>query len=116
MGRFRGGGNPDRNQPTIVAGLRQIPGVSVAITSGVADGFPDIAVGYRGRTYLFEIKDPAKVPSARRLTEKEEAFHSVWRGHVGIALTLDQILEHIGLNGNRTAPGESPGNGTPGGI
>lgn len=107
MGRFRGGGNPDRNQGALVESLRQIPGVTVAITSGVGGGFPDLVVGYRNRNFAFEIKDPAKPPSARKLTEQEESFHSAWTGQVGIALTVDEILEQIGLNGNRTAPRRS---------
>ena len=106
MGRFRSGGNPDGNQSDIVRALRKVPGVSVAITSGVAGGFPDIAVGYRSRTFLFEIKDPAKPVSGRKLTEAEEIFHSAWAGHVRIALTVDDILKEIGLNGNRTAQGK----------
>ena len=82
----------DANQPGIVKELRQIPGVSVAITSALGDGYPDLTVGFRGRTYLFEIKDPDKPPSKRRLTEEEAEFFARWRGHVAKVESANEIL------------------------
>lgn len=43
---------------------------------------PDIVVGKSGRNYLFEVKDPAQVPSKRKLTVLEQEFFDVWRGQV----------------------------------
>ncbi len=87
----------DANQPSIVRALRMVPGVSVAITSQLGKGFPDIAVGRKGKTYLFEIKDPAKSPSARELTKHEEEFHANWTGHVDTVLTVEEILTIMGM-------------------
>lgn len=86
----------DDNQQEIVSALRKA-GCSVAVTSNVHDGFPDIAVGRAGKTYLLEIKDSKKPPSARKLTEDQERFHANWRGHVAVVNTVEQALKEVGL-------------------
>lgn len=73
----------DANQSAIVKRFRML-GASVAPTHTVGRGFPDIAVGYRGATYLAEIKDGDKVPSKRKLTKDEQVWHDEWRGHVAV--------------------------------
>ena len=83
-------------------------GLSVAITSGVADGFPDLAIGgliacpncgHRARgNALVEVKDPAQYPSARKLTPQQERFHAAWRGQVGVALYPADALRLFGLD------------------
>ena len=87
----------DGNQSKIVKSLRSIPGVIVATLNREKNGMPDILVGFKGRNFLFEIKDPQKPPSARALTPKEKQFHETWRGQVTIVTTLDEILKVIGL-------------------
>ena len=87
----------DANHNEIVNGLRQCPGVTVHPTGAVAKGFPDICVGLRGRTYLFEIKDGSKVPSAQKLTKDQEIWHGNWTGHVAIIRSLDDALYHLGF-------------------
>lgn len=86
----------DDNQPDIVRRLRLI-GASVSILNGAGDGFPDLAVGYRRTNYLFEIKDPAKPPSARRLTPAQERWHGAWRGEAHIIETFGDALKAMGL-------------------
>ncbi len=88
-------GRVDDNQPAMVADLRKI-GASVAVTSGVGDGFGDIVVGYRGLNFCFEIKDPNKAPSKRKLTPDEKTFHAEWRGQIDIILTLEDALKIMG--------------------
>lgn len=82
----------DDNQNSIVSKLRQI-GCSVAITSAVGKGFPDIVVGYKGRNFMFEIKDGNKPPSARKLTNDERKWHDDWRGKVHVVECFADCLE-----------------------
>lgn len=86
----------DSNQPEIVADLRKI-GASVHSTAMVGNGFPDIVVGMFGQNWLFEIKDPEKPPSARKLTEKEKDFHDLWMGQVHEIMTTEDALRIMGL-------------------
>ena len=81
----------DANQKEIVSGLRKY-GVSVTPTHMVGNGFVDLVCGWRGRNYLFEIKDQKKVPSARALTPAESEWHSQWRGEAHIIESLEQAL------------------------
>lgn len=81
----------DANQPEIVSAFRRL-GCSVAHCHTVGDGFPDIAVGLNGLTYLVEIKDGAKAPSARKLTKPEQEFHEAWQGHICIVNSVDDVL------------------------
>ena len=86
----------DGNHSKIVKELRMYPGVSVRSVATIK-GFCDIIVGFRGVNYLYEIKDPSKPPSARKLTEDEQKFHDSWTGHVKVILTTDEILKDIGV-------------------
>ena len=73
----------DDNEGEIVAALRKAGAVVRFITQG--DGLPDLLVGFQGRTILMEVKDGAKVPSQRRLTDDEQKFFDSWkigRAHV----------------------------------
>lgn len=84
----------DRNQAEIVMALRRA-GASVQPLHLVGKGCPDILVGYRGRCYVFEIKDGAKAPSSRRLTDEEFRWHQQWRGQVGIVESADQAIDML---------------------
>jgi hypothetical protein len=85
----------DENQPALVKQLRQIPGVTVAHTHMIGEGFGDIIVGFRGKNFLIEIKDPSKPPSKRRLTPDEEKFHNEWTGQIDVAETVSDVLNVI---------------------
>ncbi len=71
-------------------------GASVWDTSGVGSGFPDIVVGFRGNTFLLEVKDGAKPLSQRKLTTDETAFHMSWRGKCAIVNNEMEALKAIG--------------------
>ena len=87
----------DGNQNQVVKELRQM-GCSVAISSAIGKGFPDIVVGYNGRNYLLELKDPAQPPSARKLTPDEKVWHDKWRGSVHIILTAQEAMDMMTLD------------------
>ena len=83
----------DANQPEIVQALRDI-GATVQILSAVGKGCPDILVGFRRNNFLFEIKDGAKSPSRRKLTDDERQWHDDWRGQV---TTISNVRQAIAL-------------------
>jgi len=84
----------DDNQPEIVEHLRSL-GMSVCLLHTVGQGVPDIIVGYRGINVLLEIKDGAKPPSARRLTEDEAVWHLDWRGQVATVKDKEQAEAEV---------------------
>ena len=87
----------DRNQPEIVAAYRKA-GASVAITSTAGQGFPDLVVGYRGVSYLIEVKDGELPPSARKLTPAQVKFRDDWRGHYAVVKSVEEALAVIGVS------------------
>ena len=84
----------DANQSSIDRALREV-GASVQSLADVGKGVPDIAVGYRGKNYLFEIKDWKQPPSKRRLTPHEKKWHQTWNGQVHVVETFDEALKII---------------------
>lgn len=85
----------DENQKEIVRQLRKIPGMSVQ------PGHDDILVGFRGKTFWFEIKSGRAV-SKRTGEVREDAIKpsqrelvARWQGHYRIVTTLDEILEDV---------------------
>lgn len=87
----------DANQREIVEALRKA-GCSVQTLAAVGAGVPDLLVGFRGQTYLIEVKDPAKPPSHRRLTDKQVAWHGSWQGDpVQIVKSPEEALVAVGL-------------------
>ena len=68
----------DQNQKTIVDGLRKV-GIRVHVLND--RDIPDLLVGYRGRLYLFEIKDGEQIPSRRKLRPGQQKFMDEWAGY-----------------------------------
>jgi hypothetical protein len=85
----------DANQAGIEQALKHL-GISYADTSALGKGYPDLAIGHNGVTYLFEIKQPCKNPLAE-LTPQEETFMANWSGHYAIVTTLEEVLKEIGF-------------------
>jgi len=85
----------DANHKSIIDLCRQIPNISVFSTHTIGKGFPDIVVGYKGKNYLFEIKDNKKTASQKKLTPDEVKFHSSWHGQVLIIETIEDIIKCI---------------------
>ena len=82
----------DDNQEQLVYELRQL-GYSVQSIATVGKGCPDLLVGAHGRNFCFEVKDPAKWPSARALTKDEVEWHAFWKGQVAVVQTTEEALE-----------------------
>ena len=80
----------DRNQADIVRALRQA-GAEVTPTHTLGHGFPDLVAGFRGVTYLLEVKMPGE-----HLTEDEERWHRRWSGQVSIVYSEEDALRAIG--------------------
>jgi Holliday junction resolvase len=83
--------NLDSNQPDIVKALRQA-GASVTSLASVGNGCPDLLVGIRKVTTVIEVKDGAKPPSKKTLTEAEVKWHDGWRGSKHIVESVEQAL------------------------
>ncbi|MDF7813628.1 hypothetical protein [Hymenobacter sp. YC55] len=80
----------DANQKQIVTALRQI-GASVLHVHQLKNCF-DILVGYRGRTFLIEIKTSEK----EKLTDGEAEFKASWRGsEYHIVYSVDQAIRLV---------------------
>ena len=92
MARFRA--RTDDNQPEIVKALRG-HGATVAITAQAGSGFPDLVVGYKGKNYMMEIKDPSKPNSDQKLTPDQVIFHAAWTGQIAVIKTIAEAIELI---------------------
>lgn len=84
----------DANQKEIVAGLRKM-GYSVFVTSNLGHGFPDLVAGRYGVNYLLEVKDGAKPPSCRMLTDQEEKFIQLWKGKVLVITSIEDFIAQL---------------------
>ena len=82
----------DSNQAEIVEALRGIPDLSVSITSRIGQGFPDLVIGYRGATFMFELKDPSKPKADQELTPEQAKFHGAWKGQIQKVFSLKEII------------------------
>lgn len=88
----------DANQRQIAETLKRV-GASVEYLHTLGAGVPDLLVGFRGRTYLLEIKDGDKSPSKRALTRAQQHFHANWQGRpVSVVTCEDEALQAIGLD------------------
>jgi Holliday junction resolvase len=87
----------DANQEAVVTALRTA-GASVQSLAGVGKGVPDLLVGFKGQTLLFEVKDGFKAPSARLLTEDQIRWHGSWKGGaLAVVDSPDAALRMIGV-------------------
>ncbi|TGE04779.1 hypothetical protein [Hymenobacter fodinae] len=74
MATLRTASRVDANQPAVVKALRAI-GASILHVHQLKNCF-NLLVGYRGRTFLIEVKDPSQPPSKRQLTAGKERFRA----------------------------------------
>ena len=81
----------DGNQKELTQQLRDF-GCTVVVLSNVGSGCPDLLVGYRGRNYLMEVKDPSASAKDRRLRPSQQEFFDSWRGQRARVETIDEAL------------------------
>ena len=84
----------DANHTEIVAGLRQI-GATVVDLAKVGKGCPDILVGFRGKTYLMEIKTKTGYVRATQ----EQFFRSWNGGHIAVVRSVDDAYNVLTMEG-----------------
>lgn len=81
----------DDNHNEVVKALRKM-GCSVQSLASIGNGVPDILVARCGKMALAEIKDGAKVPSKRRLTEDEINWHANWKAPVWVIQSVQEAI------------------------
>lgn len=85
----------DANHTAVMTALGGI-GCAVQSLAAVGSGVPDLLVGYRGRTFLLEVKDGSKAPSRRKLTADQLKFQAWWRGSpVVVVNSPDEAIEAV---------------------
>jgi hypothetical protein len=84
----------DANQPEIVKALRSVGALVLHMGHPV-----DLMVGFSGRWFAIEIKDPSKPPSKRTLTDDQQEFFDLCRPRllpVYRVETIEEALQAIG--------------------
>ncbi len=79
----------DANQPAIVEKLRKL-GVGVLVLNGVVD----LIVGWQGRNFLFEIKNPDS--SHPKTQPAQRKLRASWPGQYAVVKTVDEALAVMG--------------------
>jgi hypothetical protein len=85
----------DANEAAMVKELRALGFLVQQLHQG--DGVPDLMVCCWGRIMLFEVKDPAKKPSQRKLTPAQVRWHEQWQtAPVYVVETVRDVVNHFG--------------------
>jgi hypothetical protein len=84
----------DGNHADIMTTFRAL-GCSVQSIASVGKGCPDLLVGRDGWTVPVEVKDGAKPPSARKLTEDEEIWRANWKGSYALIESPEQAHQMV---------------------
>lgn len=80
----------DHNQNEIVQALRQI-GATVVLLHKVGSGVPDLLVGFRGVTYLLEVKQLKGKPNPL-----QERWYREWNGRAPVIVkTVDDAINAV---------------------
>ena len=96
MSKYRQAARVDANQGHIVATLR-------SMGATVQTGMDDLLVGYRGKNFWFELKDPDKTLKqdgeykAGAIKPSQKKLLDEWKGHYQVVHSFEQIVEAISL-------------------
>lgn len=96
---MRRAANIDSNQNDIVDALRAAGASVEPRLARIGGGVPDLLVGIRNVTTVFEVKDGDKPPSRRKLTTDEQDWHDEWRGSKYIVYSVKHALEILATLG-----------------
>lgn len=82
----------DDSQPRIVRAMRAV-GATVISLAGLGDKAPDLLVGFRHQTYLFEVKTPGREMHHRQHAIEQAEWRAKWPGGpVHVVSTPEQAL------------------------
>lgn len=83
----------------LIAEFFKSAGATVADTSQLGNGFPDMVIGIYGLNLLIEVKDGDKPPSKQQLTDDEFKFFHNWKGWVQVVHSIEDAKRvlHIAL-------------------
>jgi len=84
----------DANHTEIVAQLRHI-GATVVDLAKVGKGCPDLLVGWRGKTYLMEIK----TKTGHMRATQEQFFRSWTGGYIAVVRSFDDAYNVLTMEG-----------------
>ena len=95
----------DANLEEVVKAFRKL-GCSVNVRN---DDMADLDVGYGGLSIIVEVKDGAKPPSRRELSDDERDFHQQWgRRYCRVVLSLTEALKVVGVDLTADQPQTTP--------
>lgn len=92
-GCLRRAAKRDVNHQSVGDYLRKL-GYSVLDLADHGDGVPDYAIGWAGGAALLEVKKPGP-PSARNLTDAEQAVRDRWQGPYIIAQSGEEAAAEL---------------------
>jgi hypothetical protein len=81
-----------------IAGAFRAHGAVVALTHTVGAGFPDLVVGFVGRTHLVEAKIPFDDENWRPshdFTDEQKKFRQTWSGCLHVARSAEDAAELV---------------------
>ncbi len=88
----------DSNHRTLTEAVRAVGAVAIDCTGDPSIGFDEIWL-FRGSVWLIEIKDGAKVKSARKLTQNEAKRHNEAQTVDCTIHVVESVLEALALIG-----------------
>jgi hypothetical protein len=100
MSKHRQAAKVDNSQTSIVRDLRKIPGLIVEV------GHDDVLIGYKDRTYWYDLKNPEDVSKKTgeirpsKLTDNDKRRLRDYTGHFKIVWSIEQILKEMGIVNN----------------